>query len=338
MATSVFTFLVVQSAACSLLSATLLTVPRYKLTIAYDGTDFCGWQKQEPLLEHAQNTGSMKHVEETLSANTPDRVALRTVQAVVEKAIREVVREEVILFGASRTDSGVHARGQIGAFTTTEDPERIAKGSGWPIERGLDSLLRAINGRLPRDVLITAAELVDQTFDPVGDCTSKAYSYTIHASRTRALWDRSYVHHVWEPLELGAMEQAAAMVVGEHDFAAFAAAGHGRVSTVRTIHSCTIRDITAQTYQDRFGVDTPVLGPLSPTLAYPTESRRYRIDISGNGFLWNMVRIIAGTIADAGRGRRSLDDIARALSTGDRKRAGPTFPPMGLCLEWVRYR
>ncbi|HLO40907.1 MAG TPA: tRNA pseudouridine synthase A, partial [Phycisphaerales bacterium] len=191
-------------------------MPRYKLTIAYDGTDFCGWQKQEPLLEHAQHTGSMKHIESSLTPGSPGRVALRTVQAVVEKAVREVVREEIILFGASRTDSGVHAKGQVAAFTTTDDPGRIARGSGWPIDRGVEPLLRAINGRLPDDVLITAAQLVAPPFDPVGDCTSKGYSYTIHASRTRPLWDRRHVHQVWEPLDLALMQRAADLIVGEH--------------------------------------------------------------------------------------------------------------------------
>ncbi|MCK6475920.1 MAG: tRNA pseudouridine(38-40) synthase TruA [Phycisphaerales bacterium] len=291
-------------------------MPRYKLTIAYDGTDFCGWQKQEPLLEHAEGTGSMKHVEESLEAGEPGRVALRTVQAVVEKAVREVVREPVILFGASRTDSGVHARGQVAAFTTTDDPAQLARGSGWPVERGTDPLLRALNGRLPDDVLVTAIEAVDAAFDPVGDCTGKGYSYTIHASRTRPLWDRRYVQQVWDVLDLSRMQEAAAVLVGEHDFAAFAAAGHGRQTTVRTVYSCSVSDATP------------------PDLAAGT---RLRIDISGNGFLWNMVRIVAGTLVEAGKGRLTCDDIREALRTGDRRKGGPTLPPAGLCLEWVRY-
>src|SRR5262245_15080259 len=95
-------------------------VPRYKLTVAYDGTDFCGWQKQEPRAEHSERTGSGRHVDPALEPGEPGRVALRTVQAVVEKSVREVVREPVEVKGASRTDSGVHARGQVAAFTASE--------------------------------------------------------------------------------------------------------------------------------------------------------------------------------------------------------------------------
>lgn len=284
---------------------------RYKLTIAYDGTDFCGWQKQEPPIAQAEATGSGAHVDPTLETTEPGRVALRTVQAVVERAAREVVREPVLLFGASRTDSGVHARGQVAAFTTTDDPAMLARGSGWPTERGTEALRRAMNGRLPEDVIVTGVEAVGPAFDPIGDCVAKGYSYTIHASRERPLWDRRFVHQVWEPLDAAAMRAAAAVLVGEHDFAAFAAAGHGRQTTVRTVHALEVRELPGD---------------------------RVRIEISGNGFLWNMVRIIAGTLADAGRGRITREEIGAALATGDRRKAGPTFPACGLCLEWIRYR
>lgn len=286
-------------------------MPRYKLTIAYDGTEFCGWQKQEPPIAQAEATGSGSHVDPSLETTEPGRVALRTVQAVVERAVREVVREPVLLFGASRTDSGVHARGQVAAFTATDDPAMIAKGSGWPIERGVEALRRAVNGRLAEDVMVVGAEPVAPDFDPIGHCVAKGYSYTIHASRERPLWDRRYVHQVWEPLDVDAMRAGAAVLVGEHDFAAFAAAGHGRQSTVRAVHTLTVT---------------------------PLPDDRIRIEISGSGFLWNMVRIIAGTLADCGRGRLTPDDIREALRTGDRRKAGPTFPASGLCLEWIRYR
>lgn len=285
-------------------------MPRYKLTIAYDGTDFCGWQKQEPPIAQAEATGSGGHIDPTLETTEPGRVALRTVQAIVERAVREVVREPVLLHGASRTDSGVHARGQVAAFTATDDPAMMAKGSGWPLERGTEALRRAINGRLPEDVMVVGAEPASPEFDPIGHCIGKGYSYTMHASRERPLWDRRFVHQVWEPLELEPMQAVAAELVGEHDFAAFAAAGHGRLSTVRRIDALTVMRVDAE---------------------------RIRIDISGSGFLWNMVRIIAGTLADAGRGRLDVKDVREALRTGDRRKAGPTFPASGLCLEWVRY-
>ena len=96
-------------------------MPRYCLTIAHDGTDFCGWQKQEPPAAHSETTGSGRHVDPTLETTQPGRIALRTVQAIVERAVREVVREPVELKGSSRTDSGVHAKGQVAAFTCSGD-------------------------------------------------------------------------------------------------------------------------------------------------------------------------------------------------------------------------
>ena len=170
-------------------------MPRYKLTIAYDGTHFVGWQKQEPTLAsiHARDEKAASKpadhrtphdlrssrdvrtpaagpelVLEPLE-HRPDRVALRTVQHVVERAVIEVVRERVELLGASRTDSGVHARGQVGAFTCSDfttnehaappDPSTTPPalpGAGWPLSRGCDRLVKAINSRLPDDILIVA--------------------------------------------------------------------------------------------------------------------------------------------------------------------------------------
>ncbi|HYE61765.1 MAG TPA: tRNA pseudouridine synthase A [Phycisphaerales bacterium] len=330
-------------------------MPRYKLTIAYDGTDFCGWQKQEPFADalHANpqarphqagathatledrirrgTAGELKlEVQGSVHREGEDRprVQLRTVQHVVERAVREIVREPVILMGSSRTDAGVHAKGQVAAFSCSGDddagteplgaksrvdddtPPTSPRHSGWPLSRGTDRLLYALNGRLPPDALITSIEPVASHFDPIGDTRAKGYSYTIHASRTRPLWDRRYVAHVWETLDHARMHEAAKHLTGEHDFAAFAAAGHGRLTTVRTIYDCTV----TRAAEDRI-----------------------RIDVSGNGFLYNMVRIIAGTLADVGRGRLTPDDIPRIIASKDRRQAGSTMPPEGLCLEWIRY-
>lgn len=307
-------------------------MPRYKLTIAYDGTDFCGWQKQEPLAPWAAANHVMAEGVTEASApvdtrevglgrkslevlpDRPGRVALRTVQHVVERAVREVVREPVEVLGSSRTDSGVHAKGQVAAFTCSGDGpevEGVKPHCGWPLSRGADKLRVAINGRLPEDCLVTNVEVVPFAFDPIGDTEAKGYSYTMHTSRVRALFDRRLVHHVWEELDVGAMAEAAGVLVGEHDFAAFAAAGHGRLTTVRTVLSCT----AARTAEDRV-----------------------RIEISGTGFLWNMVRIVAGTLAEVGRGRMTPGQVRQALESGERARAGPTFPARGLCLEWIRFR
>lgn len=288
-------------------------MPRYKLTLAYDGTDFCGWQKQEPMPQAAVSPGKVLE-----PGGDGARSKLRTVQEVVERAVREVVRERIVLMGASRTDAGVHARGQVAAFTTGPlDPEGAGAApaddrahGGWPTQRGTDRLLLAINSRLPDDALAVKAEAVGPNFDPVRDCVSKGYSYSLHVSPTRAMFERNYVHHLWTPLDVDSMRRAAERLVGEHDFAAFAAAGHGRLTTVRTIHDCRVSS------------------------AAPASTR---VDVSGSGFLYNMVRIIAGTLVEVGRGRMTPDDVTAALLSKDRRRAGPTLPARGLCLEWVEY-
>lgn len=279
-------------------------MPRYRLTIAYDGTDFCGWQKQEPPAA-TTNVGTAK----VLGADPSDaaRLSLRTVQEVVERAVVEVVREPVVLMGASRTDAGVHARGQVAAFTCSD--------GAWPVDRGTEPLLRAVNSRVPNDVLVTRIEEAEAGFNPIGGARAKEYSYTLHVSPHRAIWDRRFVHHVWTPLDVAAMQEAARAVVGEHDFAAFAAAGHGRQSTVRTVYDCTVSELPS-----------------------PDEgARRVRIRVSGNGFLYHMVRIIAGTLVVAGRGKMTAADVTGAIESKDRRRAGPTLAPLGLCLEWIRY-
>ncbi len=336
-------------------------MPRYKLTIAYDGTHFCGWQRQEPLAPSKQSGDaddaahearppdqrparppshevaiSPKKIIETLEGG---RVALRTVQHVLDKALAEILNEKVVTLGASRTDAGVHARGQVVAFTCEprDEAARRLEGpssacsaqkpsnssghgpnlastapthSGWPIERGLDRLVRAINGRLPEDVVVLKAEVVPYAWDPVGGATSKGYSYTFHTSRARPLFDRFYVHEVWDALDERAMHEAAQVLVGEHDFAAFTAVNHGRLTTVRTVHACSVMR---------------------------EHDHRVRIDISGSGFLYNMVRIIAGTLFEVGRGAWTIDRVREALASRDRQQAGPTLPGRGLCLEWVRY-
>lgn len=298
-------------------------VPRYKLTIAYDGTEFHGWQKQEPPDPDAPAPDPA-----ALQAGAPrPRIEMRTVQGVVERAVREVVREPVILMGASRTDAGVHARGQVGAFTCSDLPtdpepgyagEQRAIRAGWPTQRGTEPLLRAINSRLPGDILLRAADVVAGNFDPIGDAVRKCYSYTFHVSRHRALWDRNFVHHLWTAHDVDKMAQAAAHFPGTRDFAGFAAAGHGRQTTVRTIFACRVARL-------------PDPNPMEP------EAYRIRMEVEGSGFLYNMVRIIAGTLADVGRGRIEAKDMPEIIASADRRRAGPTMPACGLCLEWIRY-
>ena len=305
-------------------------MPRYKLTLAYEGAEFCGWQRQLPhenavpsaltlapdpglvAITGSESAGSTPVARDQSELDDRPRVELRTVQAVLERAVRYVTREPIVVMGASRTDAGVHARGQVAAFTCSDRPAK--SGGGWPLERGTATLVRAINSRLPDDVLVLGAEAVGPEFDPIGDCTSKGYSYRIYTGKDRPLWSRRTCLHIWHELDAARMADAAQAVIGEHDFAAFAAAGHGRKSTVRTVFEC------------RVGQEP---GPEGGQMIVMT--------ISGNGFLWNMVRIIAGTLVDVGRGRSAGFNITDALLTGDRRKAGPTLPPHGLTLDWIKY-
>jgi len=293
-------------------------VARYRLTIAYDGTGFHGWQRQyvpptysPSVIEEdvflpqlgtdvqgdvePETGGEMVDSEDSgLTATDAARPELRTVQSVLQRAVREVVREPVIVSGASRTDAGVHARGQTASFTASD------------VRRGAtdDRLMQAINARLTPDVMVTAAQRVHDDFNVISDCVRKWYRYTLHTSRERPLWDRRYVHHVYAPLDEHLMQAGADRLVGEHDFAAFAAAGHGRETTVRTVYACRATRV----------------------------GQRINIDIIGNGFLWNMVRIIAGTLIDVGRGRKPPEDVTRAIQEKDRRLTGQTMPGRGLCL------
>jgi len=323
-------------------------MPRYALTIAYDGTDFCGWQRQvhTPQLKQADGgalTIPPRHIlgaaeiesEEIHPPLEPGKVELRTVQAVVQRAVREVVREPVEVFGASRTDAGVHARGQVAAFTTTDEPALVEKGVGWPVERGCERLLRAINGKLPHDVQVVDCREVRRGFDPVGDCECKGYVYRVYAGRDRPFAERERMLHVFDALDINLMHQAATMMVGTHDFAAFASAGHGRQSTVRTVLRCEVmHDGMAESPGPRAfaRLPEPVGGQAELVLG-----QRVRIEVSGTGFLYNMVRIMSGTILEVGKGKMTLMQVERAMAERDRRIAGPTLPAHGLCLEWIRY-
>jgi tRNA pseudouridine38-40 synthase len=254
-------------------------MPRYRLTVAYDGTEFHGWQRQRG----------------------PDGAPLRTVQLALQAAVRRVAHEEVEVAGASRTDAGVHARGQVAAFTSSA-------------ELPLGRLPAALTSRLPHDVKVTAAALASDSFSPSAEALAKGYSYRIvHGCRLasqRPLFGRQYT--AWTPYRLDAvaMNLAARALLGRHDFTSFARLHHGRESAVRTVHECMVR---------------------------AAGRRRCVLEIAGDGFLYNMVRIIAGTLIEVGRGKIEPRRVEEILAARDRNAAGPTAPAQGLCLEWVRY-
>ena len=273
-------------------------MPRYKLTVAYDGSEFHGWQRQQRADAADQESAAASEGAEATVTDHGEPV--RTVQAVLEHAVREVVREPVILVGASRTDSGVHARGQVAAFTSQ---------AHIPVEK----LPRAISARLPDDVQVRRAEIVNDDFDPIIHAIAKGYRYRIAhgcARRNRPLFDRKFITTTAYALDPSRMNEAARLLLGEHDFTSLTRLHHGRESTVRTIYECKV---TA------------------------TSRRRCHIDIAGNGFLYNMVRIIAGTLVEVGRGVIEPEAVPGILDAKDRRTAGPTLAPRGLCLMWVRY-
>ena len=245
----------------------------FKLTLAYDGGDFCGWQAQP---------------------------AQRTVQGELEAAWREITGETVRVTAASRTDSGVHALGQV---VGVQSESRLSA----------EELLGGVNAKLPSDVVLLSVEEASPDFHATRDARQKRYRYQIHNDRRRPLFDRGRAWHVPQPLDAAAMHRAGQALVGRHDFASFQSAGSERESTVRTI----------------FAVDVSRgAGELSP---------RVLVEVEGDGFLYNMVRIIVGTLVEVGVGRRDVDSLGTVLEACDRRTAGKTAPPQGLMLLRVDF-
>lgn len=244
---------------------------KIKLVLAYDGTDFHGWQAQD---------------------------GVRTVQRDVEDVLRRVLRHPLHVDGASRTDAGVHARGQVAVVRTV---------SPIPVE----NMSRAVGHHLPKDVALVRATTVSLGFHPSRDALGKLYRYRIYNAARRPAADlvHRYTWHVWYPLDLQRLRAAAANMVGRRDFAAFASQGSPRATTVRTVSRIGVRRV----------------GP------------EVLIDVEGDGFLYNQVRNMVGTLVEVGRGHWQPEFVRDIIASGDRSNAGPTAPPQGLCLEWVRY-
>lgn len=242
-----------------------------KVTIEYDGTAYHGFQRQT------------------------DNLA--TIQQTLEETLAMIVKHPVTLFGAGRTDAGVHARGQVINFHTDC---RI------PAER----LALAMNSLLPRDIAATRADEVDASFHAQFSAKSKVYIYHIYNSRIPSAFDRLYSWHIPQKLDIDKMRLAAEYLVGEHDFTAFRSA--------RTKAKTSIRHVR------RLDIDY--------------RAPHMYITAEANGFLYNMVRIITGTLVYVGKGKLSPEAVRRSVESGDRAEAGPTVPPRGLCLMEVKYR
>ena len=238
------------------------------MTVAYDGTNYCGWQIQ------------------------PNGI---TIEQVLNDALTELLGEKIVVSGASRTDSGVHSKGNICVFdTNTRMPgEKISY---------------AINQRLPEDIVVVGSEEVADDWHPRYVNSRKTYEYRILNRRfpdpTRRL-DTYFFHY---ELDVEKMQKAASFLEGQHDFKSFCSVGSQVKTTTRTIYSCSVTK------------DEDIV----------------KIRVTGNGFLYNMVRIIAGTLIQVGNGNIAPDKIPEILEACDRNMAGPTAPANGLTMiSWI---
>ena len=246
-----------------------MAIRKIKLTVQYDGSRYSGWQTQ------------------------PGK---KTIQGELVEALSNLVGTKIPVHGASRTDAGVSALGQVALFEID---------SPIPTENFPD----AINGRLPRNIVVTSAEHVPPKFDLMGDVKSKLYRYTIHTGRYRPVMKLNQCWHLHKKLDVAAMNEAAQLLIGTKDFKSFASAADKRESSIRTIFRCEVTN----------------------------EDKLIHIDVEGDGFLYNMVRNIVGTLVEIGTGRWKPDKINEILEARDRTAAGRLAPPQGLCLMWIKY-
>ncbi len=242
---------------------------RIKLIVAYDGTAYHGWQRQ--------NNGVT--VEEKLS-----------------EALFDLLGAETEITGASRTDSGVHALGNVAVFDTDSriPGEKFAK---------------ALNVRLPEDIRVQESSEVPEDFHPRRVPCIKTYEYRILSRRIPLPMERLYSHFCYFRLDEERMNRAAAYLVGEHDYKSFCSPATQAETTVRTITGAGVF----------------------------REGEMITVRVQGTGFLYNMVRIIAGTLIEVGRGAIAPEDIPEILKKRDRTAAGPTAPACGLCLMGIDY-
>jgi tRNA pseudouridine38-40 synthase len=241
----------------------------FKLTLEYEGTAYHGWQVQP---------------------------ALPTIQGLLQDTLAQIVGAPVQVTGAGRTDAGVHALGQVASFRA---------------ETRLDAstLRRGLNASLPRDIVVRCAEEAPPRFDARRSAQSKIYRYSILCRDHPSAFLGRHSLYVPQPLDFGAMAQAAELVVGAHDFSAFRAGTCGAATPVRTVLGAVWRQ----------------------------DGDLWHFEITANAFLQHMVRILVGTLLEVGRGKRPPSHVADVLLARDRRRAGRTAPPHGLCLVEVHY-
>ena len=257
-----------------------------KLTVAYDGGAYSGWQVQ------------------------PDKP---TVQGTLEATWQRLTQETARLTAAGRTDAGVHALGQVVGLSTET---RLTN----------DDLHRALNALLPNDIAVCAIDDAPEKFHATYDAIGKRYRYQIHNGRAPSVFDRHYAWHYPQPLDAAAMHASGQALVGKHDFSSFETAGSERPHSIRTIHELTVTTSNHLAPRDEF--------PLAEREVY---NHRISIDVAGDGFLYNMVRTIVGTLVEVGAGKQNINWPREVLAAQDRRRAGQTAPPHGLFLVSVDY-
>lgn len=245
----------------------------FKLTLAYDGTAYAGWQVQA-------------------NANT--------VQAELERALCEVTGEQIRTVASGRTDAGVHAMGQVVSF---------ASGTHLSAE----VLAKAIGANVPRDIAVLEVREAPDGFHAIRDAVRKRYRYVIQDGPIADVFVRAYAWYIYGRLDVDAMRTATQALLGKHDFASFEASGSERATSVRTITDLVVERKTGD-FMDRVV-----------------------IEIEADGFLYNMVRNIVGTLVEVGRGKQPTDWVAEVLVAKDRNVAGMTAPPQGLFLVHVDY-
>jgi len=259
-----------------------------KLTVAYDGTGYGGWQLQ---------------------------VERPSIQGELQKAIEIVLRERVAVTGSGRTDAGVHAAGQVASC-------RIAH----PMSP--ETLLRALNSRLPRDIRIVDVVRVRDDFHAIRHSIRKRYRYRIWNGPVGDVFLRNSSWHVPRRLRVGPIREALSRLLGQRDFVAFQSAGSPRKSTVRTLTAADLI-VTPFVVANRFREDDGPEDELARSAAI------FDFELEADGFLYNMARNVVGTMVEVGLGRRPPDSIDALLASGDRKQAGMTAPPQGLTLLQV---
>lgn len=229
-----------------------------------------------------------------------------SIQLVLEKTLSGYLNEDIKVIGSGRTDSGVHALSQVANFYCIKNPIP-------------EILKNEINKRLPEDIRILHAENVDVLFHSRYSAKSKTYEYRIDIGETQSVFSRKYSCHCKEKLNISAMEQAAFYLLGTHDYKSFTSEKNDKKSTVRTIESIKI-----------YHYDPGYSGN-------PNNTNELRISITGDGFLYNMVRILIGTLLEVGNGSRKPEDLITILNSKDRQNAGITVSSHALFLNHVGY-